>query len=102
MILNDKEKAELIKAIKQQYNYTKDLLDNPEYELGKDENARKSLIAYCDELKERYETLENQEVCEVTINQDFFKGDNSWWAIIGLAILFGLGGNNPENNSNLN
>lgn len=103
MILNEKEKAELITALKKQYENGQELLKADNSYLLQTEEDRVKFMRDNEELKERIETLESKEVCEIEINHDFFKSDGSWlMGIICLALLFGLGNNSPDNNSNLN
>lgn len=111
MILNEKEKNQLIELLKKQYNTSKEMLDNNEYDWIKDDKTHEAYINYINDLKTKYEELESKEVVEIETNLNF-TGKDGWYNIVGLIVLLALFGDgiccgdniytNPDNNKNLN
>lgn len=104
MILNDKEKAEVVSALKRQYEDNKAFIENGNFPLWvQSDKQREEFISQNEKIKERYEAIEKGE--ELEINMNGFNGGNEWaLGLIALAFLFGgdIRGNSPDNNSTLN
>lgn len=103
MILNDKEKAELIKALKKQYADNKEFIENNNFPLWvQDKEQRKDFIFENEKIKDQYEALESRKDFEI----DIPLYGNVWGAMLGLAAIAFLGcsfnGTYPENDTNLN
>lgn len=117
MKLNDKEKANLITALKKEYNRVKQLLDDDGYYLFKSEEIRQSYTSYANELKEKCEAFEKTNEVEIDTNTFDFDGNGMWGllGVISLAAILGGGHSSladqltncccdldPQDNKNLN
>lgn len=117
MKLNEKEKTELAKALRKQYDEAKSWLDNPETNWVKTDKDLEMFNDYLNDLKEKYEILEQEEEPDIELALDKFgcKKDNFWWGILGLAVVASFcdsfssfvesdneNDENPETNTDLN
>lgn len=95
MILNEKEKNQLILFLKKQYNTSKEMLDSNEYDWIKDDKTREEYIQYVQDLKEKYEAFENKNQVEIALPLFDFNENNGWngcagiLGLIAVAMIFG-------------
>lgn len=109
MILNDKERAELITALKNQYDERQNIIKHDEFPFYIESEEQKEKFIYdTEELQEYIETIEKQEKIEISLDQFKSNNDDYWFGILGLIAFMALfgggfnGGENPYNNSTLN
>lgn len=66
MILNNEEKNLLVNALKKEYDARKKIIDCNEFPAWV--QGREEFVSRTEELKKQIETLENNEICDITIN----------------------------------
>lgn len=84
MILNDKEKNQLVLFLKKQYITSKEKLDNNELDWIKEDKTREEYIKYVQDLKEKYEEFEKKEQVDIDLPLFSFDNKNNWEDMAGI------------------
>lgn len=82
MKLNEKEKKELIGALKKQYETAKEIVEEENVYWLPDEKSRNRFIEENERLRERYEALEQQEEVDIPLFDS--DGKSPFSEILGL------------------
>lgn len=77
--------------LKEEYNRVIQMIENVEVEFFKSEEQRAKYIKYAEEIKEKYEALEQKEgEVEIELPLVNLKGNSPWWGILGLIAVAAL------------